>query len=129
MEPDRFDEGERPLRLAGGQRRAGTRRRMLCTDDAHLGLTRAHLNVPWREARMPTVTQRLGHAISLQTLVAAVRYPSDAGYERIGDLSKGAVPDPSLVTGVNVVVFRSSIRAPDRVRILGPTGKALQRWP
>jgi len=96
---------------------------------SQLGITRADLHAPWRGARVLTVTQRLGHAISLQARVVGIRYPSDAAYERIGDLSGGTLPDPSLITGANVVVFLQNVRAPDRLRILGPTRRPLQRWP
>lgn len=89
---------------------------------AHLGLTAADLHTPWRNARRPTVTQRLGQAVSLQTRIAAIRYPCDAGHERIGDVSSPADP-------CNVVIFRSNVSTPDRVSILGPGRKALQRWP
>jgi RES domain-containing protein len=83
---------------------------------SHLGLTPAALHEPWRTALAPTATQTLGHAVSLQTHVSAIRYPSDAAH-MVG------------VPGTNVVVFRAPMRSPDRLRVLGPTRRPLQSWP
>lgn len=95
------------------------RRAIDLTDAAtlsQLGLTAADLHVGWRGVRSPTATQMLGHAVSVQTNVSAIRYPSDVAH------AAGA-------TGANVVVFRLSLRAPDKLRILGPTRTPLQTWP
>jgi len=80
-----------------------------------LGLTAKDLHQGWRLARSPTLTQMLGTAISRQARVSAIRYPSDAAHET------GA-------TGANVVVYRNSVRKPDRIDILGPRKEPLQSW-
>jgi RES domain-containing protein len=83
----------------------------------HLGLTLLDLNVVWRGARTPTVTQALGDAVAINTHgISAIRYPSDAA-RRAGK------------TGFNVVIFRDCVKPPDYVRILGPDGATLQEWP
>lgn len=73
------------------------------------------LHQPWRTAASPTATQRLGKAVCDHSLIAAIRYPSDAAKE-------------AGVAGCNMVVFRDRIKSPDSVRILGPTRKPLGRW-
>ncbi len=73
------------------------------------------LAVAWHRAKTPTRTQLLGQVAS-QGAVAAIRFPSDAA--RV----KGT-------PGFNVVIFRKGVQAPDRVHILGPTKKPLQKWP
>jgi RES domain-containing protein len=79
-------------------------------------LTTTYLHRSWRLATSPTATQALGAAVSRQARVTAIRYPADASY------AAGA-------EGVNVVVFRESVRSPDRVEILGPGKDPLQSWP
>jgi RES domain-containing protein len=81
-----------------------------------VGMTRRHLRVTWVRARRPTVAQLLGEAVSLQTRISAIRFPSEAA--RL----KGCA-------GANVVIFRDCVRRPDFLRILGPTRKPLQHWP
>jgi len=81
-----------------------------------LGFKTDDLHQPWRLARSATLTQMLGAAVARQARVSAIRYPSDAAF-RAGD------------AGANVVVFRNSVRKPDRVDILGPNKKSLQSWP
>jgi RES domain-containing protein len=83
---------------------------------AFLDLTEEDLYRPWRLAQSLTATQLLGDAVSRQTRVSGIRYPSDATRETGGG-------------GVNVVVFRDSVRHPDRVEILGPSKQPLQSWP
>jgi len=34
-----------------------------------------------------------------------------------------------IFAGANLVVFRDVLKAPDFVRILGPTSQPLQQWP
>jgi RES domain-containing protein len=80
-----------------------------------LGLTGKELCQPWRLATSPTPTQMLGTALSRQTRIPEIRYPSDAAR------AKGTA-------GANIVVFRNSIRTPDRVDILGPDKEPLQSW-
>jgi len=83
---------------------------------ASLGLTEEDLHRSWRLATSPTPTQVLGAAVSQQTRIPAIRYPSDAAREA-GE------------AGANVVIFRNSIRTPDRIQILGPRKEPLQSWP
>jgi len=68
----------------------------------------------WRGRR--TKLQDLGLAVSKQTRLAAIRFPS-AAMRREGR------------TGWNVVVFKASVRAPDSLEILGESGNAIEIWP
>jgi len=81
-----------------------------------LALSIGDLRAPWVGTRKPTATQRLGESVSRQSDISAIRFPSDAAG------MKG-------FAGANVVIFRDCVRRPDRVQILGPTKKPLQRWP
>ena len=81
-----------------------------------LGLTGRDLHQSWRLATSPTPTQGLGTAVSRQTRIPAIRYPSAAARDA------GAV-------GINIVVFRNSLQPPDRLDILGPRKEPLQSWP
>lgn len=95
-------------------------RHVIDFDDAEalrvLGIDRLELRSPWRTASAATRLQELGLAISHQRRISAVRYPSEA-LARAG------------VKGWNVVIYRSALAAPDRVRILGPAGEALEELP
>ncbi len=81
-----------------------------------VGLTQRDLRANWARAGCPTPTQLLGEAVSRQTKITAVRYPSDAAR------MKG-------FAGAGVVVFRDCVRCPDHVHIIGPTQIPLQQWP
>jgi RES domain-containing protein len=81
-----------------------------------LRLSARDLRLAWPLARTPTRTQLLGLALAQQTDISAVRFPSDAA---CADGFKG----------FNLVIFRDCIRAPDYVKILGPTKKPLDQWP
>ena len=81
-----------------------------------LGLSAKDLSAAWQRAGKPTRGQLLGLAVSEQTELAAIRFPSDAA--RVAGFA-----------GFNVVIFEDSLRRPDFVRILGPTKKPLQEWP
>lgn len=81
-----------------------------------LGLTASDLRAPWVGAHKPTVTQSLGEAVSQQTDISAIRFPS-------------AAARASGFVGANVVIFQDCVRRPDHVHILGPTRKPLQKWP
>ena len=81
-----------------------------------LKIQRRHLFLPWRTAKRPVPTQRLGAAVLATGLFGAIRYPSHAA-EVLGK------------TGTNFVLFRAGIQTPDFVRILGPNGRTLQQWP
>ena len=83
---------------------------------AQLKIQRRHLFLPWRTAKRPVLTQRLGAAVLATGRFSAIRYPSYAA-ETLGK------------SGTNFVLFRAGIRAPDFVRILGPNGRTLQQWP
>jgi RES domain-containing protein len=67
----------------------------------------------WRNADPPTRLQSLGLAISKQQVVTAIRYPS-AACRIAGE------------KGWNVAIFPEAVQAPSRVRILGPSGDALE---
>jgi RES domain-containing protein len=81
-----------------------------------LGLTATELYRQWRLATLPTPTQMLGTAVSRQTGIPAIRYPSVAART-------------TGTAGANIVVFRNSLQTPDRVDILGPGKAPLQSWP
>lgn len=81
-----------------------------------LKLKSRDLHRPWRGAERPTVTQLLGEAVSDHSLISAIRYPSEA--------AKAAGH-----TGYNVVIYRTNVRRPSSVRILGPDKKPLGKWP
>ena len=70
----------------------------------------------WRRAKKSTLTQLLGQSVNETGLFSAIRYPSKAAA-----LSSKA--------GANIVIFRDCVRAPDSVRILGPTNAPLHVWP
>ncbi|HMO49812.1 MAG TPA: RES family NAD+ phosphorylase [Kiritimatiellia bacterium] len=83
----------------------------------HFGLVTADLQVTWRLASSPTLTQQLGAAIAHNTSgITAIRYPSEA-MRLIGK------------TGTNFVIYRDRIAAPDSLTIKGPGNTVLQRWP
>ena len=81
-----------------------------------LNLMEREFSRPWRRAKKLTPLQRLGGAIASQSRISAIRYPSSAA-------QKYGFP------GFNVVVFRTSMREPDSLRILGKTKKPLETWP
>lgn len=80
-----------------------------------IGLRKAHLFEDW-ERKKTAVTQRLGAIIAKHKKFNAIIFPSAAAKE-------------AGFAGKNIVIFRDSIRRPDSVKIVGPTKKALQRWP
>ena len=90
----------------------------LCSAEtvSSLGLRARDLRAPWVGTRRPTPTQCLGEAVSRQSSVAAIRFPSEAA--KACGLNRA-----------NVVIFRHCVRRPDFVRILGPTKRPLQKWP
>jgi len=94
-------------------------RRILDLDDREtvrlLGLTREDLEGTWR-LRQPTVLQELGRAISRQSAITALRYPSAAAAKA------GA-------GGWSVAIYPASLDAPDRVEILGRSGEPLEILP
>ena len=81
-----------------------------------LGFTPRDLHANWVRAKRPTAAQLLGEAVSHQTAIRAIRFPSDAARK------KG-------FAGANVVTFHDCLRRPDHLHILGPTKKPLQKWP
>ena len=81
------------------------------------GLVQTDLQVTWRLASTPTLTQQLGTAIANNTSgITAIRYPSEA-MRLIGK------------TGTNFVIYRDRVVAPDSFEIKGPGNTVLQRWP
>ncbi|MBP8257752.1 MAG: RES domain-containing protein [Opitutaceae bacterium] len=88
-------------------------------DDAtlrHLDLTPADLRANWEFTMAPTLTQRLGHAVSMQTRFAAICAPSAAAAAR-------------KLTGFNYIIFPSAIVAPMSVVIQDDAGREIQSWP
>jgi RES domain-containing protein len=81
-----------------------------------LGMSEGDLFGGWRTRPATTPLQCLGAAISKQSRVSAIRYPSAAAHANGGD-------------GVNVVIFRAAVVEPDSLVILGPGDEALERWP
>ena len=81
-----------------------------------LGLDENELFAPWRGSKQPTLTQTLGDTLVKHTHITAIRFPSD-------------VAKLAGLTGNNVVVYRAQVKPPDRVSIVGPTGRKLQTWP
>lgn len=81
-----------------------------------LGLTAEQLSESWRLRPTPTRLQLVGFAISRQRGISALRYPSIA-------------TDRSRKPGWNVAMFPESLRATDRVEILGRSGEALEVLP
>jgi RES domain-containing protein len=80
-----------------------------------LGLTREDLEGAWR-LRQPTPLQELGRAISRQSSITALRYPSAAA-ARAG------------ASGWNVAIYPASLEPSDRVEILGRSGQPLEVLP
>jgi hypothetical protein len=81
-----------------------------------LKLEDSALYLSWRRSAGPTKAQLLGQAVSEQTKICAIRYPSQAAWR------KG-------LNGFNYAIFRNSVQKPDSIQILGPTRKTLQKWP
>jgi hypothetical protein len=81
-----------------------------------LCVTEKDLQMDWSGGLRPTLTQRLGEAVAAQRKISAIRYPSVAG------LKCG-------IAGFNIAIFKSNVRLPEYVRILGPTQKSIQDWP
>jgi hypothetical protein len=80
-----------------------------------LGLTRDDLEGTWR-LRQPTRLQELGRAISRQSAITALRFPS-------------AAAPKAGARGWNVAIYPASLEPPDRVEILGRTGRPLEILP
>lgn len=84
---------------------------------AHFGLVESDLQVTWRLASAPILTQQLGAAIAKNMAgISAIRYPSEA--MRLTGR-----------TGTNFAIFRDRVVAPDSLTIKGPGNTILQRWP
>ncbi len=82
-----------------------------------LGLDDKDFFESFRLKRRKTPLQSLGEAVSKQTTIAAVRFPSRA----MRDVGK---------QGFNIVVFRLALTSPDEsLQILGPSGTILEEWP
>ena len=89
---------------------------MIDLDDAnvrkHLKIRDIDLFGPWRGKR-ETRLQVLGRAVSSQSHIAAIRFPSDAARARGQE-------------GWNLAVFIASMTGDDRLEILGPTDKPIE---
>lgn len=80
-----------------------------------LGLSPDDLVGGWR-LRQPTRLQALGRAISAQSAITALRYPSAAAARR-------------GLSGWNVAIYPASLETPDRVEILGRSEVPLEVLP
>lgn len=80
------------------------------------GVTDDDLFGAWLVQPAPTRLERLAHAIARQSRVSAVRYPS-AACRRAGR------------DGWNLAVYRSTLRSPDRLEILGRDRSVLEAIP
>jgi RES domain-containing protein len=81
-----------------------------------LGMVKDDLLESWRLRAAPTRLQLLGAAISRQSVIAALRYPSAAA-RSAGD------------SGWNVAIYPAALRSPDRVEILGDSAEPLAVLP
>ena len=82
---------------------------------ALLSLSRDDLLDTWR-LRQPTRLQALGRAISEQSAITALRFPSAAAARR-------------GLSGWNVAIYPGSLEAPDRVEVLGRSEVPLEVLP
>ncbi len=82
----------------------------------HFGVNDDDFFKGYRLAGSLTPLQLLGAAIAAQTMIAAIRFPSNAR-RRKGE------------QGFNFAVFPDSIKAPDWLAILGKAGAFLEQWP
>jgi len=82
----------------------------------HFGLVEGDFFAPFRLATPPTRLQMLGEAISRQTHVVAIRFPSEA-CRALGKV------------GYNFAIYRDSLQSPDSLSILGPGRTTLENWP
>jgi RES domain-containing protein len=95
------------------------RRALDCGDPAvveALALSEYDFFGPWRLRSTPTRLQKLGLAISRQSVVTAIRYPSAAGHA-------------AGTGGWNLAIFVQSLAPPDRLEILGSDGEGLKVLP
>lgn len=81
-----------------------------------LGVTLKDLESNWGYGLPPTTAQRLGEAVATQSTISAIRYRSVAAIK-------------AGTAGVNVVVFKTNLRSPDFVHILGPKKRPIQKLP
>lgn len=81
-----------------------------------LDLTEADLHTGWRTSRAPTSTQLLGKALARQKRFTAIRFPSDAAFQ------KG-------LRAFNWVAYRDSIQSPLFLKVLSGGGIPGQGWP
>ncbi len=70
----------------------------------------------FRLATSPTALQLLGKAIAVQTVITAIRFPSNARHR------KGE-------RGFNFALFRDAVYFPNSLAILGKAGAILEEWP
>jgi RES domain-containing protein len=74
------------------------------------------LESSWGSGRPTTLAQQLGEAVSGESGISGIRYRSVAAIK-------------AGVSGSNIVIFKENMRAPDFIRILGPTKRPIQKWP
>ncbi|OAI42307.1 hypothetical protein AYO41_04515 [Verrucomicrobia bacterium SCGC AG-212-E04] len=82
----------------------------------HFKLTDTDFFTAFRTTPAETPLEKLGRAISRQTKITAIRFPSDAMHA----LSQ---------EGYNIVIFKAAVKEPDRLQIIGPNDRALEDWP
>ena len=82
----------------------------------HFGVNDDDFFKGFRLAVKPTPLQLLGTAIAAQTVVAGIRFPSNARHRK----------DEA---GFNFAIFRDSVRTPSSLAILGKGGALLVKWP
>lgn len=82
----------------------------------HFNLSEAAFFTPFRTKKRSTPLEQLGKAISKQSKISGIRFPSDAMHQVGGE-------------GFNIVVFRDSIKKPNSLKIFGPAGGSLEDWP
>lgn len=82
----------------------------------HLGITDDDLFGSFRLKSNPTPLQMLGFEVSQQCKITAIKFPSAACH---------AIHSP----GNNIVIFKSSLKAPDSLKLYDPNNTSPDQWP
>ena len=82
----------------------------------HFGLTNADFFTAFRTNPAETPLEKLGRAITRQSKISAIRFPSDAMHAQSRD-------------GYNIAVFKDALQNPDRLQVIGPNDIVLEDWP